>query len=570
MFWKRTRVLRTGAEIPLRVLKFRKLVYALAFLALLFIIVESGFRWRLPSILHIISLAIDYVVFLAFLVDVGLAFYYTYPKNKYLKENWLDVLVFVPIILNMVSVKVGAGFIVLRNVVVILKVFTRSRKFSNVLRRVRLNAAQMVVMSFLGTILIGTILLTFPAATMDGLGTSFIDALFTATSATCVTGLIVQDTPTYFSVFGQVVILVLIQLGGLGIMTYSAFIALLFGRFSLGQRKIVQEMYEEDRNILNMIIYIIKMTFLFELVGCILLWMRWIFFYNSVGDALYASIFHSISAFCNAGFSLFSDSLMGFDADPVVNIVIMGLIIAGGLGFVVVYESVRLSLKRNRVVSLHTKLVLSMTLLLILFGFFIIFFFEFEGTLSRSSIPTRLLASLFQSITTRTAGFNTIDIASLSSITLTVMIILMLVGASPGSTGGGIKTSTFAIIMLSIRSIVRGEENITVMKRTIPGEIILKSLSLLVSALILISIIFSFLLICEDKPYLPLLFETVSAFGTVGLSMGITSELTHVGKFLILVLMFLGRIGPLTLVLALSTSRKKGKLTFPEAHIMIG
>ncbi|MBN2105624.1 Trk family potassium uptake protein [bacterium] len=452
----------------------------------------------------------------------------------------------------------------------LIKVFTRTRKFSRVLRGVRLNTAQIVALSFIVTIFIGMILLTFPTATTDGHGANLIDALFTSTSATCVTGLIVQDTPRYFSQFGQWVILVLIQLGGLGIMTYSAFVALLLKKLSLGQRKMVQEMFEEEQNVYSMIFYIVKMTFFVELAGMILLFIRWNFMYKDPMRTLYFSLFHSVSAFCNAGFSLHSNSLENFTGDLWVNGIIMLLIIIGGLGFIVIYETSGQWKKHKLRLSTHSLIVIFTSAFLIVLGFLVIFFFEFDGSLVQYPLPTRFLAALFQSVTTRTAGFNTVPIGPLSRVSLTFMILLMFIGASPGSTGGGIKTTTFAVLLLSVYSILRSRDRVEVFHRTLVPANILKALTVLVFALVLVVIIFGLLLATEDIPYLPLLFETVSAFGTVGLSTGITASLSSTGKLLIVILMFAGRIGPLTLGLALAREMKKRKVGYPDARVMIG
>ncbi|MBN2029676.1 hypothetical protein JW824_05470 [bacterium] len=567
---KKARVIKTGKEIPSWIMRLRKWIYLLALLAILFLVLESGLRWQLPGFLITFSSILDYTVFLCFLLDAGLMFYYTYPKSLYFKDNWLDILVFAPLILRLISLRSGAGLIMIRYLIIFIKTFTRTRKFSNLLHNVRLNTAQIVAISFVGTILVGTILLTFPSATADGNGASFVDALFTSTSATCVTGLIVQDTPNYFSSFGQIVILVLIQLGGLGIMTYSAFLALIVGRFSFGQRRIVQEMFEEERNIYNMIFYIFKMTLIIECLGILLLFARWIFVFNDPLKCIYLSIFHSISAFCNAGFSLFSDSLSRFVSDPITNIIMMFLIIVGGIGFITIHEIAHLPTRSKRALSTHTKTVLITSFFLIGIGFLAVFFFEFDGILLKYSIPAKLWASLFQSVTTRTAGFNTLPIESLTNVTLTIMIFFMFIGASPGSTGGGIKTTTFAVLLLSVRSVFKGEGSVKADRKTIPAAGIIKALALLVSALILVLVIFLLLLFTEDKPYLSLLFETISAFGTVGLSTGITPELTVQGKLLITLLMYIGRIGPLTMGLALTKEIMKEKIEYPETRILIG
>ncbi len=568
--WGKSRVLKTGRHAPPWIKPFRNTVYGLSFVALLFLVLESGLQWQLPRWLQIASTILDYLVFIAFLIDAGLTFAYTFPRIRYFKTNWMDILVFLPLVLNIISIQTGAGLIVVRNIIVIASLFTRSRKFSRVLRRIRLNTPRIVALSFMTTILLGTILLTFPTATEDGKGSDFVDALFTATSATCVTGLIVQDTPVYFSTFGEAVILILIQLGGLGIMTYSAFIALLFGRFSFVQRKTAQEMLEEDQNVMSMILYIFKMTLAFEFVGVILLFLRWVFIFDSPGHALWLSLFHSVSAFCNAGFSLFSNSLENFTSDPLINFSILSLILFGGIGFYVVHDIINRIRGVNKRLSLHSKLAISVSVVLIVLGFFIVFFFEFGGVLLHENIGTKLCASLFQSITTRTAGFNTLNISAFSNVTLTFFIILMFIGASPGSTGGGIKTTTFAILLISVKTLFQRKEHVEVFGRTIPYSGLLKAFTLMISALVLIFLIFSLLLTIENKPYIDLLFETVSAFGTVGLSTGITPELTTAGKLLITLLMYLGRIGPLTFGLALAGRIRKGNVLYPEARVIIG
>ncbi|MDH4210046.1 MAG: TrkH family potassium uptake protein [candidate division WOR-3 bacterium] len=569
-WWLTLRTIKTGTKTPDWVFKYKKYVYGVTFFALFLIIIQSGLRWQLPKVLAAASTILDYVVFAAYLFDALLNFYYTFPKKHYLQRNWLDLLVFVPFVLNIVTPRAGVGIIVIRNIAVIVKAFTRTRKFSSLVRGVRFNTTQVIALSFLGAILGGTLLLTFPAATTDGRGATFIDALFTATSATCVTGLIVQDTPTYFSGFGQMVILVLIQLGGLGIMSYSAFLALLFGRFTLGQKGMLQDMMDEDRNVLSMIIYVFKMTFVIEFAGAVVLFLRWVFVFKDPLQSIYISVFHSVSAFCNAGFSLFSDSLEGYIGDPLVNFIIMGLIICGGIGFIVVYEITQRINKPRRFLSTHSRLVLTTSALLVIAGFIAFFFFEFDGAFLNYPVTAKIWGALFQSVTPRTAGFNTIPIASLSAISLTIMMILMFIGASPGSTGGGIKTTTFAILLLSLKNILQGKADIEVFKRTIPSTVVYKALAIVVGTLLLLTSVFLLLLAFENKPFLPLLFEAVSAFGTVGLSMGITPDLTIIGKLLIIILMYGGRLGPLTLGFALTRVLRREKIEYPAAKVMIG
>lgn len=563
-------VLKKGDEMPAWVSPFKQVVYILAFISLAFIIVEAGMRWQLSPLLKIVSVTLNVLVLISFLTDMGVTFYFTFPKQNYFKKNYFDFIILIPFLFDIVSLQTGTGLIIIRNVIRLIQVFSRSRKFSKLLRNVTLNTAQIVAISFIATILIGTILLTFPSATEDGKGASFIDALFTATSATCVTGLIVQDTATYFSTFGEWVILILIQLGGLGIMTYSVFIALIFGRLSLGQRKMVQDMFEEERNVINMVFDIVKMTLMIELTGFLLLFIRWTFTMPNIKTALYQSLFHSISAFCNAGFSLFPDSLSRFSGDPAVNLIVMLLIFLGGIGFMAVYDLLGKIKHQKKHLSPHTKIVLWISAAGIVSGFLLIFFVEYDKSMMQSSIIQKCWISLFQSVTTRTAGFNTVDIGSFSRITLTVMMILMFIGASPGSTGGGIKTTTLAMVMLSIRSVLSGKGEIEIFKRSVPAATVNKAIAIFIAALVLVLVFFVLLMAVEDKPYLALLFETVSAFGTVGLSTGITPELTIPGKLLITLLMYLGRIGPLTMVLALTSEIRPQRLSYPSARILIG
>lgn len=565
-----SRVIKKAIQLPSWIPKFRWYVYGSAALALLFLIVESGMHWQLPRPLLIASKILDYTVFVLFLLDAGIVFYYTYPRIQYFKTNWMDFFVILPMIFSALPVQASAGLVIIRHVIVLIKLFSRSRKLSKLLTGVRLNTARIVVLSFIGTIFLGTLLLTFPAATIDNQGADFLDALFTATSATCVTGLIVQDTPTYFSTFGQVVILILIQIGGLGIMTYSAFIALVIGRLSFSRRQMMQEMFDEDSNVLGMIFFIFKMTVSIEAVGALLLFSRWYFVFHDISRALYFSIFHSISAFCNAGFALYTDSLMSFPGDIVINITVMSLIILGGIGFMVIWDCSKLKRLFTFQITTHSKVVILTSAALIVLGFFAIFFFEFDNVLLPYTIPQKVWTSVFQSVTTRTAGFNTIDIGMLKPLTLTLMIGLMFIGASPGSTGGGIKTSTFAILFLNVRAHLRSNDRIDINKRTVPNTAINKAFALFTLAVLLVASVFCLLLVTEDLPYLNLLFETVSAFATVGLSTGITAQLSVIGKLLIILLMYLGRIGPLTFGLAMTRTLTTSRIAYPKARLYIG
>ncbi len=437
--------------------------------------------------------------------------------------------------------------------------------------------ARVLVLGFSLLILVGALLLTWPEATRDGQGLGFLNALFTATSAVCVTGLVVVDTGTTFTIFGQLVILSLIQIGGLGFMTFATLIAIMLGkRVTFKERLVLQEALNQvsQAGVVRLARYVLQMTFLIEALGALILSVRW-----SVdlgwGQALYYGIFHAISAFNNAGFDLFGNfsSLTGYSGDLVTNVTVILLIITGGLGFTVLADLY--SHKREgKKFSLHTKLVLQASGILIILGAALIFAVEFANpkTLGTLPLPVKVMASFFQSVTTRTAGFNTLNLPDFRDTTLLLMIALMFIGASPGSTGGGVKTTTFISVVLAVLSTFKGEDHISVKGRTLPREVIQKAVAIMVLAILLIFAVVSLLTISENADFLTLLFEVTSAFGTVGLSLGITPHLSGIGKIAIILTMFTGRVGPLTLGFALSQKRQgaEAAIKYPEEKIIIG
>ncbi|HID96000.1 MAG TPA: Trk family potassium uptake protein [Candidatus Latescibacteria bacterium] len=447
-----------------------------------------------------------------------------------------------------------------------------------ILAGLQLRPAQSLAASFLVMILVGTVLLSLPISSATGQATSFVDALFTAVSAVCVTGLIVVDTPTHFSMFGQLVILFLIQLGGLGIMTFSTSLALAFGRrIGLREKVVMQDVLDQTdvEDTKRLVVYIVKMTFLIELTGAVLLSIRWYPEFGDVGRTVYFAIFHSISAFCNAGFSLFSDSFMGYRGDITLNLILTSLIILGGIGFVVVADLHRSRFWMGRRSStprlaLHTKLVLSVTLILLVFGTALFFLVEYNNSMNGTPIVERLLSSYFQSVTARTAGFNTLDTRSLSHAALFVTVLLMFIGASPGSTGGGIKTSTIGVLYVFTRSIFRGKEEVELFRRNVPRAVVYKAIVIVIFATSFLVALTIPLFITENAPFMDVIFEAVSAFGTVGLSLGLTSKLTDIGKVLIILLMFVGRIGPLTIAYAVGRRKERVALGYPEGRVMVG
>jgi len=576
---RRIRTLRANRLLPRWYGPFRWTVTIAVLVSLVTIILESGFRLALPAALRSLIHVLDYAILVLFAADVAVGYVYAPSRWKHFKKRWLDFAIIVPVVISLLTAGSGLAFIVIRQVVIVGQAFTRTRRFAGLLERFRLQPVAMMALSFVGLIVAGTLLLAFPAATGDGHGTPLLDALFTATSATCVTGLIVRDTPVFFSRFGQLVILGLIQLGGLGIMTFSASLAAIFGRrLGAARRRVVADLIEESRNIDigRTLRYIVLFTFTAEALGTLFLFLRWLPEYPNPWYALYVAAFHSVSAFCNAGFSLFPDSLVHYAADPAVNLVIIGLIISGGLGFVVVHEMLnRETVRRGPVFSfrkltVHSRMVLWTSGLLTLAGTVLFFFFEYDGVLTELPIPAKLVASLFQAVTPRTAGFNTVSMAGLKPITLLMFLALMFIGASPGSTGGGVKTSTFAVLFLAVRSRIRGRQDVEVHGRVVPKDIVYRATAIAVTSAAIVAGFFILLLATEAGAFQDILFETTSAFGTVGLSTGLTPLLSPLGRMLVVLLMYIGRLGPLTLALAMRARVSRLPIEYPSTDVMVG
>jgi len=441
---------------------------------------------------------------------------------------------------------------------------------------VELSPSRALVLSFLLLILVGTAVLSFSACSVPGRQTSMVDALFTATSAVCVTGLSSLDTERHFSRTGQVVILLLIQLGGMGILLFSSSLVMVFGgRLGLRGRLLVKEHLPglSLAGVARLTRHVLYYIFGFEALGALLLWLAW-GPRLGVAEGLYHAVFHSVSAFCNAGFSTWSMGLVGSREDVLVNLVVMGLITVGGVGFLATSELRGRLLERDSRgrLSPHTRAVLVTSLGLVLGGALAIAFFEWDNprTLGALSGTGRILASFFQSVTCRTAGFNTVDVSALRDETHQLMMILMFVGGAPGSTAGGIKVTTFAILMLATWAQLTGAPDVEISGRRIAPRRILQALALTVVALLSVLVCTTFLNVLEAKPYGALLFETVSALGTVGLSTGITPSLSPASKALLCLAMFAGRVGPLTLAssLVFRTSRTSGRR--PEGEVVLG
>lgn len=452
----------------------------------------------------------------------------------------------------------------------------KAKSFSNLLyiANWRLTPYQILSLGFIALIVIGTILLMLPIATASGEPTGFVDALFTSTSAVCVTGLSVVDTGTHYSAFGQIVIIVLIQIGAFGFMTMTSLMAVIMRRkVHLKERLTIQEELNQltFSGVVSLTISIIKVTLLIEFIGGTLLALQ---FYPEYGlQGIYFGYWHAVSAFCNAGFDSFGSvgtAPAAFVGDFVFNMVITSLVLIGSLGFYVWIEL--WNKKKFREYSLQTKVVLATTAILTVVEMIGIFLLEFQNpeTLGNLPLEGRFFASYFQAAAARTAGYTTVPIAGMADATLIFMMIFMFIGASPGSTGSGIKTTTFAVIIASIWSLICGHNEPTLFYRRIPSATVYKAFAIFFTSATLVVIITMLLTITEKFNFIDILFEVVSAFATTGLSTGITSALTDYGKLCLVVTMFVGRIGPVTFALALALKNKKRTIQYPEEKITIG
>ena len=436
----------------------------------------------------------------------------------------------------------------------------------------RITTFQVIALGFFGLILTGTLLLMLPVSSRLPGGASFADCLFTATSAVCVTGLVVRDTATYWSGFGQAVILLLIQIGGMGVVTAALSLSFISGRkIGLMQRSVMQESISAPQvgGIVRLTRFIIAAAFGIELTGAVLLIPAFIPEFGW-GKGVWYAFFHSISAFCNAGFDLMGirgafSSLTGFSGNILINAVLILLITIGGIGFLV-WNDIKEHGIRWKQYRLQSKIVLMTSAVLVLLPFLWLLVFEMEDL----SPGERLLPSLFQAVTLRTAGFNTVDLSQMSGGGQTVMILWMLIGGSPGSTAGGMKTTTVAVLLLTAFSVFRRKEDTACFGRRIGEDAVRSATAILMMYFLLFFISALIISKAENLPLLTCLFETASALGTVGLTLGITSGLGHVSRCILMVLMFLGRVGGLTLIYAAQSVKKSTLSTLPVEKITVG
>ncbi|WP_428867896.1 TrkH family potassium uptake protein [Clostridium sediminicola] len=437
----------------------------------------------------------------------------------------------------------------------------------------RLVPAQILAIGFATVILIGTILLSLPVSSASGKATPLVDAIFTSTSAVCVTGLVTLNTAEYWSYFGKTVIIILIQIGGLGFMSFATLFALLLGKkITLKERLIMQEAMNSFslQGLVKLAKYILIFTFSVEGVGALFLSTKFIPNYGVI-KGIYFSIFHSISAFCNAGFDLTGNSLIPYSQSVVVMLVISGLIIIGGLGFTVWAEIY--SLKDIKRMSLHSKLVISMTLILVFGGWLLMYIFEMNNPATIANMPLKgkVLSSFFAAVTPRTAGFNSISLADMSMAGKFLTMILMFIGGSPGSTAGGVKTATIGVLLITVINIIRNKEETVIFERRISKDLIYKAFAVVSIGVGVVMLTTLALCITETgASFEYIAFEAFSAFGTVGLSLGLTSKLSFVGKLIVAITMYMGRVGPLTLIFAISNKKKGSAVRYPEGKILVG
>ncbi len=564
-----------------------------SFIAIGSILLQYGFY--LPPTFNKILLRVDLFIVQFYLWQYIIKFVVSKDKFDFLKHRWFEAVLAFFILTELLFLFKNVGFSVVREffsgidvtavteiyigvaqVLIIASIIAEGIRYNTKIASLKFNPSQTLIFSFIAMIIIGAGMLMLPRAVVPGKSINFIDALFTATSAVCVTGLTVVDTGTFFSSFGQIVLMILIQIGGLGIMTLSSFLALFFGQgVGIRERIVLNQMMNLDKigMIGTMLRNIVLITLSIEAAGALFLMLLWSDYDWSLNRLMFNAVFHSISAFCNAGFSTYSDSLIQFQNNIPVLAVFCVLIVLGGIGFTVLTDFTSLiskpktNKKKIRVLRVQTKIVLIVTGVLLFGGFILLYLLD-----TSSHGLSRILNAAFNSVTSRTAGFNSIDYGRLNTPSILILIMLMFIGASPGSTGGGIKTTTIGVLWASIISIITGQNRIIIFKRRLPFLVLNRALVIFSFSVIAVAIAITVLSITEHAPLLNIIFEAISAFGTVGLTLGLTSTLSLSGKIVIILLMFVGRLGTLTLVFAVTspTEQPPVRIEYPSESVMIG
>jgi len=572
------RLRRALRETPTRLRPLDRALTVVALLILVSLVLRQGYhvRWlehALPT------LVLGALIWSAVLVSLLLRAISASRLTSYLLSNGPDLVLLALILLPGVGFRT-AGILLSARILArgATRLLTSPAGRALILRTHR-HPTKVVTISFLLLIAAGTLFLTFPGARAPASEPSVLTAFFTATSAVCVTGLVTVDTSSYWSTFGQITILVLIQIGGLGIMSLSASLVVLLGRsLSAGHRGALSEVVEETagRDVAGMLQLILGFTLVCETAGALALGPHWSRTMPPA-EAWYHAVFHSISAFCNAGFTTFPDNLGSYTADFVVNGVIAVLIVVGGLGFSLAPALLAFLRRPHRPVAWwrkrgsHDRLVLTMTALLLVTGAVLLLALESGRSLAGLPPSRRILAAVFQSVTARTAGFNTVSIGAMAPATATLLMILMFIGGSPGGTAGGIKTTTLGVLGLSLRSLARGRHDVEVFARRVREDTLLKAITVtLLGVVVVLAGTITLLMTQPGSNYEDVMFEVVSAFGTVGLSRGLTPSLTPLSQLTIIALMFIGRTGPLTLALALGRPARPSQFRYPEGRILVG
>jgi potassium uptake TrkH family protein len=557
------------------------------------ILLQYGFY--LPVTFNGILLRVDLFIVQFYLWQFAIKFIVSKDKFVFLKRRWLEAILAFFILAEMLFLFKYVGFNIIRDffsgidvtaitevyivvaqILIIASIIAEGIRYNTKIASLKFNPSQTLVFSFIAVIIIGTGLLMLPRAAAPGKSIHLMDALFTSTSAVCVTGLTVVDTGTFFSSFGQIIIMILIQIGGLGIMTLSSFLALFFGQgVGIRERIVLNQMMNLEKigMITSMLRNIVLITLTIEATGALFFMVLWSDHNWTLNRLIFNAVFHSISAFCNAGFSTFSDNLIQFQRNVPVLTVFCVLIVLGGIGFTVMTDFITLlskpkaNKKKIRVLRVQTKIVLIVTGILLFGGFLLLYFLD-----TSNHGLTRILNAAFNSVTSRTAGFNSIDYRLLNTPSVLIIIMLMFIGASPGSTGGGIKTTTIGVLWASIFSIITGQNRIIIFKRRLPFLVLNRALVIFAFSVIVVAIAITLLSFTEHASILDIIFEAISAFGTVGLSLGLTSSLSLCGKIIIILLMFIGRLGTLTLVFAVTSPSEQPpvRIEYPSESVMIG
>lgn len=550
-------------------------------LALVVLTIEFCFDVASQPVFYRIVVLLDFLLVFGFLFGLGWRIYLSRDHlMRFAAHERVDILVASAALLLLHQPRIAAAIVIARLIARFLELVLETPLAKKVIHAANLHPSQTLALSFIALILFGTVLLLFPAATVNGRGMPFFDALFTMTSAACVVGLSVVDFTTHFTLFGQAVILIAIQLGGLGIMLLSVAFAVLVGGYVPSRREAgYKEMFDvtQVEGLKALVASVAATTFFAETLGALILFVLWQDDIPFVSERLWWAVFHSISAFCNAGFSLSPNSLHRFANSPAVLSTIMLLMTVGGLGFFVVRDLMNAKVWKVfqpmaiwRRLHVQTKVVLLATLVLDLGGMLVFLFLEFDGVLRDFAPAAKVYAALFQAVVPRTSGFSIVNMADLGPATALFVMILMFIGASPGSTGGGVKTTTTAVALAALRAMFLARKDVELMGRRVPDATVSRSLSIIIVSAIFLAVALMGLVATEVAPFEHLMFEAVSAFSTVGLSMNTTSHLNESGKILIICLMYIGRIGPLTMALAVGGRRARRGFQYPEERIAVG